>query len=90
MEAWRAFGASSRKALTGATAAAARVLRDDRAGALKEGGYADFVLYSGDVERGRFDLARVRAVAKAGVLFVKDGVWVGPQRRSQQLSMNVN
>ena len=80
LEAWRAFGASSRQALTGATVTAARVLKDERAGALKEGGYADFVLYSGDVEKGGFDLARVRAVAKAGVLFVKDGVWVGPLR----------
>ena len=78
LEAWRVFGASSRKALTGATATAARVLKDERAGMLKEDGYADFVLYSGDVEKGSFDLKRVRAVARAGVLFVKDGVWVGP------------
>lgn len=78
LEAWRAFGAGSRKALTAATTAAARVLRDQRAGVLQEGGYADFVLYSGDVEKGSFELRRVRAVGKAGVLFVKDGVWVGP------------
>ena len=78
LEAWRAFGAGSHKALIGTTAAAARVLRDDRAGSLKIGGYADFVLYSGDVEKGRFELDRVLAVAKGGVLFVEDGQWVGP------------
>jgi len=83
LEAWRAFGAGPRRALTGATARAARVLRDERAGMLKEGGYADFVLYSGDVEKGSFSLERVRAVAKAGVLFVKDGEWVGPKQEQQ-------
>jgi imidazolonepropionase-like amidohydrolase len=78
LEAWRVLGAGSRKALTATTATAARVLGDDRAGRLKIGGYADFVLYSGDVEDGRFELRRVVAVAKAGVLFVEDGRWVGP------------
>jgi hypothetical protein len=77
LSAWRAFGATSRLALTAATATAARVLRDERAGGLKEGAYADFVLYTGDVEQGRFALERVRAVGKDGVLFVRDGRWVG-------------
>ena len=86
LEAWRAFGAGSRQALTAATAAGARVLRDERAGALKEGGYADFVLYSGDAEKGDFDLGRVRAVAKAGVLFVKDGEWIGPREDSKYVA----
>lgn len=78
LEAWRAFGASPRTALTAATATAARALRDERAGTLREGGHADFVLYAGDVETGPFELSRVRAVVKAGVLFVRDGSWVGP------------
>jgi imidazolonepropionase-like amidohydrolase len=82
LEAWRAFGARPRAALIGATVTAARVLRDERAGTLKKGGYADFVLYSGDVEKGRFELERVRAVAKGGILFVRDGVWVGPKREA--------
>jgi len=77
LNAWTAFGAKPRTALTAATATAANVLRDARAGSLKEGSYADFVLYAGDVEKGRFELGRVRAVAKAGVLFVRDGKWVG-------------
>ena len=64
----------------------ARALRDEPAGALKEGGYADFVLYSGDAEKGAFDLGRVRAVAKAGVLFVKDGEWIGPREDSKYVA----
>jgi len=82
LEAWRAFGAAPHNALTAATTSAARVLRDERAGALKQGAHADFVLYSGDVEKGRFALERVRAVARGGVLFVKDGIWVGPSREA--------
>jgi imidazolonepropionase-like amidohydrolase len=80
LEAWRAFGARPRDALTAATATGARVLHDDRAGSLERGAHADFVLYAGDVEHGAFELARVRAVARGGVLFVRDGAWVGPQR----------
>ncbi len=80
LEAWRAFGARPRDALTAATATGAGVLRDERAGVLKEGSHADFVLYSGDVEKGTFELERVRAVAKGCVLFVRDGAWVGPRR----------
>jgi imidazolonepropionase-like amidohydrolase len=78
LNAWREFGARPRVALTAATATAARVLRDERAGTLKEGSHADFVLYAGDVEKGPFELGRVRAVAKANALFVRDGAWVGP------------
>jgi len=77
LNAWHAFGAPPGVALTAATATAARVLRDERAGTLREGSYADFVLYAGDPEKRPFDLARVRAVAKAGALFVQNGVWVG-------------
>ena len=78
LEAMRAFGAAPRDALVAATAAGARVLRDERAGTLREGAYADFVLYSGDVEKGKFELEKVRAVGKEGVLFVEKGAWVGP------------
>jgi imidazolonepropionase-like amidohydrolase len=85
LEAWRAFGARPRAALVAATISAAHVLRDDRAGNLKEGSYADFVLYAGDAEKSRFELTRVRAVAKGGVLFVRDGAWVGPAREGVAL-----
>jgi len=83
LEAWRAFGARPRDALVAATVTAANVLRDQRAGKLEVGAHADFVLYSGDVEKGTFELERVRAVAKGGVLFVRDGKWVGPVREMQ-------
>jgi imidazolonepropionase-like amidohydrolase len=69
-------------ALTAATAMGARVLRDERAGMLKEGAHADFVLYSGDVEIGKFELATVRAVARGCVLFVQYGAWVGAARET--------
>lgn len=82
LEAWRAFGARPRQALVAATKNGGRALRDRHAGALAEGSYADFVLYAGDVEKGPFALGRVRAVARDGVLFVRDGAWVGPPRES--------
>jgi len=77
LEAWRSFGAQPREALVAATATAARVLRDPRAGSLQVGSRADFVLYAGDAEKGRFTLERVRAVARDGILFVRDGAWIG-------------
>ena len=74
---WRTLGASPRQVLTAATAGGARVLGLDDVGHLRPGARADFVLYRGDVERGPFDAARVRAVGKDGVLFVRDGAWTG-------------
>ena len=79
LEAWRASGASHREALVAATVNAARVLRNPAAGRIAKGGPADFVLYRGNVEEGAFELRRVLAVGKAGVLFVADGRWVGPR-----------
>jgi imidazolonepropionase-like amidohydrolase len=52
------------------------VLRATDIGRLAPGTRADFVLYRGDVEQGPFDLARVLAVGKDGVLFVEDGRWI--------------
>lgn len=78
LESWRAFGVQPRDALAAATVTAARVLREDRVGSLSSGSYGDFVLYSGNVEKGRFDVGRIRAVGKGGVLFVNDRRWVGP------------
>jgi imidazolonepropionase-like amidohydrolase len=77
LEAWRATGASHREALIAATEHAARVLRDASVGRLAVGSRADFVLYRGNAEDGRFELARVLAVGKGGVLYVADGRWVG-------------
>jgi hypothetical protein len=77
LEAWRLYGASPRQVLTAATEGGARVLGLDDVGHLRPGARADFVLYRGDVEQGAFDAARVRAVGKDGVLFVRDGAWTG-------------
>ena len=78
LEAWRATGASHREALIAATEHAARVLRAADVGRLAVGGRADFVLYRGNAEDGRFEQGRVLAVGKSGVLYVADGRWVGP------------
>ena len=78
LEAWRATGASHREALIAATEHAARVLHTADVGRLTVGSRADFVLYRGNAEDGRFEQARVLAVGKGGVLFVADGRWVGP------------
>jgi cytosine/adenosine deaminase-related metal-dependent hydrolase len=46
----------------------ARVLRQADIGHLRPGARGDFVLYRGDVEHGPFDVERVTAVARGGVL----------------------
>ncbi len=68
MEAWRAAGVPHRQVLTAATVNGARVLRQDDIGHLRPGARGDFVLYRGNVEKGPFDVGRVIAVARAGVL----------------------
>ena len=73
LEAWRSLGASHREALMAATEHGARVLRADDIGRLTVGSRADFVMYRGNVEQGAFDMARVLAVGKDGVVFVDDG-----------------
>jgi hypothetical protein len=73
LEAWRAMGMSHREALIAATEGGARVLGLTDIGRLAVGSRADFVLYRGNVEDGPFELARVRAVAKGGVVYVADG-----------------
>jgi len=78
LEAWRAMGVSHRDALIAATEGSAGVLHASDAGRLAVGSRADFVLYRGNAEDGRFEQARVLAVGKSGVLYVADGRWVGP------------
>lgn len=69
MEAWRAAGVGPRDVLTAATEHGARVLGWPDVGHLRPGARADFVLYRGNVEDGAFEIARVRAVGKGGVVF---------------------
>jgi imidazolonepropionase-like amidohydrolase len=68
MEAWRAAGVSHRDVLVAATSNGARVLRLTDIGHLRPGARADVVLYRGDVQQGPFDVERVVAVGRAGVL----------------------
>jgi predicted amidohydrolase len=68
MEAWRAAGVAHRDVMTAVTVNGAQVLRLADIGHLRPGARADFVLYRGDVEQGAFDVERVLAVARGGVL----------------------
>jgi hypothetical protein len=81
LEAWRTMGVSHRDALIAATENGARVLGLTDLGHLTVGSRADFVLYRGNVEEGRFDIARVVAVAKGGVVHVAGGAWTAPSGR---------
>lgn len=69
LEAWRSAGIRHRDVLIAATETGARVLRLNDVGYLRPGARADFVLYRGNVEEGPFDVSRVMAVGKGGVLF---------------------
>jgi imidazolonepropionase-like amidohydrolase len=77
LRSWVDYGATPKQALEAVTVNGARVLHDDSIGAIRAGSRADFVLYRGDVARGEFDAGQVTHVAKGGVLFVRDGKWVG-------------
>ena len=69
LEAWRSTGASHDDVLRAATDDGAAVLRVKDVGNLNLGSRADFVLYRGSVTTGPFELSRVMAVGKAGVVF---------------------
>jgi imidazolonepropionase-like amidohydrolase len=76
LEAWRAMGVSHRDALIAATESGARVLGLTDIGRVAVGSRADFVLYRGNVEDGPFEMARVMAVAKGGVVYVAGGTYL--------------
>jgi imidazolonepropionase-like amidohydrolase len=78
LETWRRLGVPAADAVRAATARAAALLRAPDVGRLEPGARGDFVLVHGNLADGGLHLGRVRAVAKGGVLFVKDGRWVGP------------
>lgn len=78
LENWRKLGVAPSEVIGAATTRGAALLRMPDVVALKVGARADFVLYQGSVTGGKFDVRRVRYVAKGGELFVKDGRWVGP------------
>jgi imidazolonepropionase-like amidohydrolase len=78
LRAWRDHGASVAQLVSAATVQPARLLRLPDRGALMKGARADFILYRGDLTGGELDVAKVSTVAKAGVLFVDKGRWIGP------------
>lgn len=78
LRAWVHHGATATEALRAITVNGAKVLDDPRVGAIRAGSRADFLLYRGAVDRGDFDARKVTHVAKGGVLYVRDGQWVGP------------
>jgi len=77
METWRSFGIPLNAVLRAATSHAARILAWSDAGRIAEGARGDFVLYKGFIGEGALEFSRVQAVAKGGILLVRDGQWIG-------------
>jgi imidazolonepropionase-like amidohydrolase len=82
LRSWRDNGASVADLLTAATRRPASMLGLSDRGAIRVGARGDFVLYDRDLWKGELDLTGVRAVGKGGVLFVREGRWVGPVWRT--------
>jgi imidazolonepropionase-like amidohydrolase len=80
LEAWRRAGVPTHEVLQAATSIPAKALGLRDRGELRPGARADFVLYRGKVLEGAFEVDRVRAVGKAGVLFVDEFEWIEPAR----------
>ena len=78
LRAWRQNGAAPEEIVTAATSRPAEMLRLDDRGAIRVGARGDFLLYDRDLENSDFDVRGVRLVAKGGVLYVRDGRWIGP------------
>jgi len=78
LETWRQLGVPLPEIVRAATRRAAELLGDPAAGHLRPGAHGDFVLYRGSLADGPLSVARVRSVAKGGVLFVDEGQWTAP------------
>jgi len=78
LETWRQLGVPVNDIIRSATSLPAELLGDERAGHLGVGAYGDFLLYRGALDSGPLSVERVRTVAKDGVLYVDEGVWVEP------------
>ena len=78
MAAWARLGITPQDIFAGATVTPAEMLGVNDIGVLKTGARGDLVLYAGDFASGEFDSDHVAAVIKGGVIYVRDGVWVGP------------
>jgi|GEM_PF-3318672 len=76
--AWRAFGASTKEVIDGATRVPAEMLGRADIGVLAHGAHGDVVLVNANFEIDGFRRETVSAVIKGGVIFVEDGEWRGP------------
>jgi len=76
METWRQWGVPVNEIVRAATVLPACLLRQSDIGHLGPGARGDFVLYRGRLDDGPLSVNRVRSVAKGGVLFVDDDLWV--------------
>lgn len=78
LQSWVEYGATPTEALAAVTINGAKALRDDSIGKLAAGARGDVLLYTGDLTKGELDPAKLTTVVKGGVLYVRDGAWVGP------------
>lgn len=78
MRTWRELGVPADDVVRAGSIIAARAIGDPSRGRLDAGGPADLVLYRGDLTKTPFDRRHVHTVIKGGVVFVRDGKWVGP------------
>jgi imidazolonepropionase-like amidohydrolase len=77
MRAWRGLGVPIDRIIEAGTILPSRMLRRSDIGQIREGGRADLVIYAGNLKE-TLDVSGVRDVMKGGVLFVRNGRWVGP------------
>jgi imidazolonepropionase-like amidohydrolase len=77
MRAWRDLGVPIDRIIEAGTVLPSRMLRRQDIGQLREGARADFVIYEGKLQE-TLDINSVRDVIKGGVVFVRNGLWVGP------------
>jgi imidazolonepropionase-like amidohydrolase len=77
MRAWRDLGVPVDRIIEAGTVLPSRMLGRSDIGQIREGGRADLVIYSSD-PRKTLDVGDVRDVIKGGVVFVRNGRWVGP------------
>lgn len=83
LRAWRDNGGKPDQIIKAATTTPARMLHLGDRGAIRVGARGDVLLYDGDLRKGEFDLHRVRSVAKGGILYVRDGRWIGPMNSGE-------
>jgi imidazolonepropionase-like amidohydrolase len=79
LRSWVEYGATPADALTAVTVSGSKALRDATIGSLAPGMRGDVLLYTGNIVKGEFDPEKLTTVVKGGVVFVRDGVWVGPE-----------